>query len=100
MMTGRFVEPQRALQLGLVSAVVPRTKLIGEGESIASDMLATSPMGLRLTKEGLNLSIDANSLEAAIAFEDRGQILCASAGLFEEGINAFLEKRKASYDDG
>ncbi len=99
MMTGKFIEPQRALTLGLVSAVVPYNALLDEGNAIASDMLATSPMGLRLTKEGLNLSIDANSLEAAIAFEDRGQILCASAGLFEEGINAFLEKRKADYDD-
>jgi enoyl-CoA hydratase/carnithine racemase len=100
MMTGRFIQPQRALQLGLVSAVLPKEKLLDEGDAIAQDMLATSPMGLRLTKEGLNLSIDANSLEAAIAFEDRGQILCASAGLFEEGINAFLDKREAVYDDG
>ena len=57
-------------------------------------------MGFRLTMEGLIFSIVANSLEAAFAFEDRGQILCASAGLFEEGINAFLDKRTAVYDDG
>ena len=63
------------------------------------DMLATAPLGLRLTKEGLNMAIDAPSLEAAAALEDRGQILCASAGLFSEGIAAFLEKRPAEYGD-
>jgi enoyl-CoA hydratase len=62
-------------------------------------MLKTSPLGLRLTKEGLNLSVDAPSLDAAVAMEDRGQILCASAGFFEEGISAFMEKRPASYQD-
>ena len=37
--------------------------------------------------------------EAAAALEDRGQILCASAGFFEEGIAAFLAKRPANYHD-
>ena len=63
------------------------------------DMLKSSPMGLRLTKEGLNLAVDAGSLEAAVALEDRGQILCATAGFFDEGIAAFKEKRSPIYDD-
>ena len=99
MMTGRFLDAQRAEKLGLVSAVVEEENLKKEGDKMAEEMLNMSPLGLRLTKEGLNLSIDANSLEAAIALEDRGQILCASAGFFEEGISAFLEKRNANYKD-
>jgi len=35
----------------------------------------------------------------APALEDRGQILCALAGDFEEGIAAFLEVRAPSYPD-
>ncbi|MCC6706492.1 MAG: enoyl-CoA hydratase/isomerase family protein [Gammaproteobacteria bacterium] len=99
MMTGRMIPAERAERLGLVSAVVPFEELEATARGIAQDMLKTSPLGLRLTKEGLNLSIDAPSLDAAIAMEDRGQILCASAGFFEEGINAFLEKRPADYRD-
>ncbi len=97
MMTGRFLEVDRAEKLGIVSAVVAPDALEAEGRRMAEDMLKTSPLGLRLTKEGLNLSVDAGSLEAAVALEDRGQILCASAGFFEEGIEAFLEKRPARY---
>ena len=99
MMTGRMISAERAERLGLVSAVVPFEQLEATARGIAEDMLKTSPLGLRLTKEGLNLSIDAPSLDAAIAMENRGQILCASAGFFDEGINAFLEKRPASYKD-
>ena len=38
-------------------------------------MLLTSPMGLRLTKDALNLNIDAASMEHAFGLEDRQQIL-------------------------
>jgi enoyl-CoA hydratase/carnithine racemase len=99
MMTGRFLEPARAERLGLVSAVVDANTLEETGRALARDMLATSPLGLRLTKDGLNFAIDAPSLEAAAALEDRGQILCATAGLFAEGISAFLEKRAPDYPD-
>ena len=100
MMTGRIIEAARAQSLGLVSEVVATPEeLSAAGRAMANDMLNTSPLGLRLTKEGLNLAVDAGSLEAAVALEDRGQILCASAGFFDEGIAAFMEKRPARYCD-
>lgn len=99
MMTGRFVNAERALNLGLVAEIVGMENLEGSGRKMANDMLNLSPMGLRLTKEGLRMASDAGSLEAAVALEDRGQILCASAGFFEEGIAAFKERRVAHYND-
>jgi enoyl-CoA hydratase/carnithine racemase len=99
MMTGRFISPERALALGLVSEIVDAGQLEAAGRRMAEDMLNASPLGLRLTKEGLNLAVDSGSLEAAVALEDRGQILCASAGFFDEGIAAFREKRPAHYAD-
>ena len=62
-------------------------------------MLTTSPLGLRLTKECLNMSVDAGSLEAAIAMEDRNQILTAQTNDFREGISAFLQKRKPIFSN-
>ena len=55
---------------------------------LIEQMLTTSPMGLRLTKECLRMSIDAPSLEAAVAMEDRNQILCSQDGDFGEGVAA------------
>ena len=59
-------------------------------------MMAASPVGLRLSKECLNMSVDAGSIEAVIAMEDRNQVLCSRSEDFNEGIRAFLEKRNLS----
>ncbi len=97
MLTGRFIGAQRALATGLVSEVVPDADLARAAEPYVGEMLTTSPMGLRLTKEGLNLAVDAPGLEAAMAIENRNQILCSRTSDAREGMRAFLEKRAPVY---
>ncbi len=97
MLTGRFIDAERAYQLGLVSRIVEKDQLKAEAQGFVDDMLHATPLGLRLTKEALNHAIDAGGLEAAIAMEDRNQILASSDGDFDEGIRAFLEKRRPQY---
>ncbi len=99
MLTGRFIHAERAEALGLVSKVVPDDQLEQEARAIADEMLATTPLGLRLTKECLNASLDAGSLEQVIAMEDRNQVLCVQTRDFQEGLKAFLEKRAPRYSD-
>jgi enoyl-CoA hydratase len=100
MLTGRFIDAERALRVGLVSEVVAEDQLEAAGRRLVDEMLNASPLGLRLTKECLNMSVDAPSLEAAIAMEDRNQILCVGTGDFQEGMRAFLEKRRPRYAKG
>lgn len=76
-----------------MSRVVPDAELEDAARSLARDMLRNSPLGLRLTKECLKLSLDARCLE------DRNQVLAASTGDFQEGVIAFLEKRPARFRD-
>jgi len=97
MLTGRFIEAERARELGLVSRIVDPAQLAAEGEAFAADMLHATPLGLRLTKEALNHATDASGLEAVIAMEDRSQILASCDGDFSEGVAAFIEKRKPNY---
>ena len=99
LLTGNFISAERALAVGLVSKVVENDTLEEAGAQMAADIVRNSPMGVRLTKEGLNMSIDANSLEAVIAMEDRQQILVAQTGDMKEGIRAFMEKRPPVFED-
>jgi enoyl-CoA hydratase/carnithine racemase len=97
LLTGRFLDAARAQQLGLVSAVGSRDDMLAEAHALAQDMLHATPLGLRMTKEALGHAVDAGSMEAVTAMEDRNQILCTRGEDFEEGIAAFLEKRPPRY---
>ena len=99
LLTGNFIDTTRAERTGLVSRVVPDAELEGAARAMAHDMLRNSPLGLRLTKECLKLSLDAGSLEEVVAMEDRNQILAAQGGDFQEGVLAFLQKRPATFRD-
>jgi enoyl-CoA hydratase/carnithine racemase len=99
MMTGRFIHAERALRTNLVSEVVPDDMLVAAAQPYIDEMLATTPMGLRLTKEGLNHCVDAPGLEAAMAMEDRQQALTALTGDSREAMRAFLGKRTPEYLD-
>jgi enoyl-CoA hydratase/carnithine racemase len=99
LLTGNFIDAARAERLGLVSRVVPDDRLDDAATALADDMLRNSPLGLRLTKECLNASLDAGSLEQVIAMEDRNQILCTRSDDFREGLAAFLQKRPPRYTD-
>ena len=99
LLTGRFIGAERALRVGLVSEVVDDEALEAAARSYIDDMLAASPLGLRMTKECLNHSIDAPSLETAVAMEDRTQILCTQTNDVREAVAAFLAKRPAQFTD-
>jgi enoyl-CoA hydratase len=95
--TGRFIDAERALRLGLVSEVVPPEQLEAAGQALVDDMLATAPLGLRLTKECFWAAVDGNDLPSAIAMEDRNQVLTVANGDLAEGMQAFLQKRRPNY---
>ena len=97
MLTGRFMDAARAEALGLVSRVAPLGALETEAKALADDMLHATPLGLRLTKEALGFAIDAPSMEAVVAMEDRNQVLCLQGPDFAEGLAAFLERRMPRY---
>lgn len=97
LLTGRFITPEVSLRHGIFSQVVEIDDLHSCGQDLIRDMLYTSPLGLRLTKDALNFAIDAQGLEAVIAMEDRNQTLTAQGPDFAEGIAAFREKRVPRY---
>lgn len=98
-LTGRFIDAERALSSGFVSGVVESGDLDVAAQQIVSEMLLTAPMGLRLSKDALNRNIDAPGFEAALAIEDRQQVLLAQTSDAREAQAAFLEKRPPQFRD-
>jgi enoyl-CoA hydratase len=97
LLTGRFMDAETALALRLVSKLVDPQEIDAAGDEVVADMLRATPLGLRLTKDALNHAIDAGSLDAVVAMEDRNQTLCSQDPDFAEGLASFLEKRSPVY---
>lgn len=97
LLTGNFIDAGRALRVNLLSDVVPETELLPAGLLLARAMLETAPLGLRMTKQAINFNIDAQSLDAAMALEDRQQVMMATTHDHREAVAAFLEKRPPVY---
>ncbi|TFG03812.1 MAG: enoyl-CoA hydratase/isomerase family protein [Promethearchaeota archaeon] len=97
--TGRFVEAEEALKIGLVHEVVQGDikQLEAAAMEKAEELLTKSPLGLRMTKEAINLTMDSPSLETIMQLENRAQMLCSTSADLMEGVNAFFEKRKPKY---
>jgi len=85
MLTGNFMSAEEAMQLGLASRLVERDKLFDTAMELAVTMNGKNPMGLRLTKEAINMNLDAGGLEQALNMEDRNQILLVARRLLGQG---------------
>lgn len=81
MLTGNFMSAEEAMALGLVSRIVERDKLMETALDLASTMNTKNPMGLRLTKEAINMNLDAGGLEQALHMEDRNQVLLVARAM-------------------
>jgi enoyl-CoA hydratase/carnithine racemase len=84
MYTGGFISAQEAFQLGLVSRVVTRGELMETALGYARTLMGKNHMALRLTKEAINMNIDASGLEQALNIEDRNQTLLAIGTLMKK----------------
>jgi enoyl-CoA hydratase len=99
MLTGRFVDSAEALAIGLVTQVVEPDDLLNTALATASSIIQNSPFGMQLTKEVVLQNVDAPSLAAAVALEDRTQVLANRSPDMAEALAAFREKRSPVFQD-
>ncbi len=96
MATGDIIGAQDAFGLGLVNRVVPFDELDTTVNAMAARLAMAAPIALRKIKEGLNHGL-VSDLASALEFEAVNQGACFHSEDFMEGVKAFLEKRKASF---
>ncbi len=99
LLTGARLDAQQALRIGLVSLVVGADELMGESLDVAERICELSPFGVQMTKQSIWANLEISSLQAAIDFENRNQLLAGYTGNLDEAIAAFKEKRKPVYDE-
>jgi enoyl-CoA hydratase len=97
--TGEEIAADRALDMGLVSRIVPDGTAVEAAVALAADMCTLAPFTTRATKSLLNLSREGASLEQMIEFENRTQIMMTMTDDFREATTAFLEKREPHFRD-
>jgi enoyl-CoA hydratase/carnithine racemase len=88
MLTGNYMSAEEAMNLGLASRLVKEDEMLETAMDLARTMNSKNPMGLRLTKEAINMNIDAGGLEQALQMEDRNQTLLLLRGIIDGGRNS------------
>jgi len=99
MLTGRRVDAQEALRIGLLADVVDGERLQQRALEAAEQIAALAPWGVRLTKQGMWSALEIPSEQAAVEYEDRQQIMATFSVGVPEAAGAFLEKRPAKFID-
>lgn len=94
--TGDIIDAARALQIGLVSRVVPHDQLLPAAKELARKIASNPPLGIRKLKNGLRRALDpdwselgawvSSSLSELFKTEDH-----------KEGVRSFLEKREPRF---
>jgi enoyl-CoA hydratase len=92
LLTGRTVDADEALRLGLVSRVIPDAELLDEVLTTAAGMAGTAPIASRLTKLALADGGHA-TYDAALQWEALAQPVTLATEDLQEGIRAAREKR-------
>ncbi|MFW9970618.1 MAG: enoyl-CoA hydratase/isomerase family protein [Candidatus Odinarchaeota archaeon] len=95
--SGRIFSGREAEKLGFILKVVKKESLRNEALNLAEKLLDKSPLGLRMTKEILNLSLDSPSLNNMLQFENSSIVLSFSSKDVNEAADAFFGKREPKY---
>jgi len=99
MLTGRRVDAEEALRIGLVADVLDGSQLLERALETARQIASLAPWGVGLTKRGIWAALELPSEQAAIEYEDRQQIMATFGQAPPEAVAAFLEKRPAEFAD-
>ncbi len=96
MFSGEPVDAQRALEMGLVSKVVPHESLMEEAMEMARKLASGPTRAIGMIKRMLNRSFESD-LETCLEMEASMQGIAVSTADVMEGITSFLQKRPPEF---
>lgn len=94
--SGRLIDAEEALRLGLVNEVVEHDALVERTRAKALELASAAPTSIRYAKEGIARAEHA-SLDEILDFEEEAQLACFRSEDALEGLRAFVEKRRPDF---
>lgn len=96
-LTGQMIDAEKAERIGLVSAVYPREELLDRSKEFMRGITKNGPVAIQLALESIYVALDSAPADS-MSFESALFGLLASTEDMKEGMTAFLEKRKPSFE--
>lgn len=94
--TGDFFDAATAEKIGLVNMVVPAAEVMDNAKKMARRIARKSPLALREAKNAVNMSMNTD-IKTGSRLEQLGWSMLFSSEDQKEGMQAFLENRKADF---
>jgi enoyl-CoA hydratase/carnithine racemase len=94
--TGRRIDARTALEMGLISKIVPRDALAGEARALAGEIAANSPLALAYAKAAVDLSLET-TLEQGLRYETAAIRATLSSEDYDIGLAAFADKKTPEF---
>jgi enoyl-CoA hydratase/carnithine racemase len=95
-LTGRRIDAGTALEMGLVSKVVPAGSLMEEARALAAEISANSPLALAYAKAAVDLA-SATTIEQGLRYETAAIRATLASEDYKIGLAAFAEKRAPEF---
>jgi enoyl-CoA hydratase len=95
-LTGKIIDAQEAMRIGLVNFTVGPGEAVQEAEKLAGSILSKGPLAVRLCKIVVDRGADTD-LVSGLVMENLAQTAIFGSEDRQEGIDAFLEKRKPKF---
>lgn len=96
--TGNMIDAKEAERIGLVNRVVPKEELINQAVALAEKIVGNAPMAVKYSKAAIDRGMDID-IDNGIKVENELFAMCFATEDQKEGMKAFLEKRKASFQN-
>jgi len=95
-LTGRRVKADEAKAIGLAAQVFPAASWLEDAKTLARTIAEKPPIAVRLATEAIDLAYNS-TLDAGLEFERKAFYLLFSTDDKKEGVDAFINKRKAVF---
>ena len=95
-LTGRRIKADEAKAIGLVAQVYPAASWLDDAKALARTIAEKPPVAARLATEAVDLAWNS-TLDAGLEFERKAFYLLFATEDKKEGVDAFVNKRKASF---